>query len=135
MQSPRHSSFTISFLLYVCVYGYQGLAIATRIQFGNLAKRDPDPAPELTNAEHDVIKRPIASYFVCSDPDESTLSLADLDSTYSAPATVSVPNLRGDDLSLLERLQRKRRFKVINVGSSSTPKSEPSSDVDVRGQA
>ena len=82
-----------------------------------------------------MIKRPIASYLVFSDTDESNLSLVDLDSTCGAPAAVSVPNLTGSDLSLLERLHRKRLFKVVKVGSPSTPKSKPSSDVDVRGQA
>ncbi|CAH1437227.1 unnamed protein product [Lactuca virosa] len=106
-------------------------AIATQRQFGNLAKRDLDPAPELTIAKHDVIKRLIASDLFWFDPDESTLSLADLDNTYGAPAVVSVPNLTGSDLSLLERLHRKHRSKAVKVGSSSTPKSDPLSDVDV----
>ncbi|CAH1453475.1 unnamed protein product [Lactuca virosa] len=105
------------------------------MQFGDLANRDPDPAPELVVAEHDVIKRLIAYYLIWSNPDESTICLANLDNTYGAPIAVLVPNLRGDDLSLLERLHRKRRSIGVKVGSSSNPKSDPSFDADARGES
>ncbi|CAH1450798.1 unnamed protein product [Lactuca virosa] len=53
--------------------------ITTPMHFGDLANQDTDPAPELTIAEHDVVKRIISNYLVWSSHDESTLSLSELD--------------------------------------------------------
>lgn len=67
-------------------------AIATRMHFGDLANRHPDPAPELTVTEHDVNKRLIINYLVWSGPNELSLGFIDLDSTYGDHVVVSVPN-------------------------------------------
>lgn len=83
------------------------------MQFGNLANRDSDPVLELLDVEHNVVKRLIANFLVCSDPEESTLSLANLGSTYGVPVGVSVPILRGSNPNLLESLHRKRWSKFV----------------------
>lgn len=109
--------------------------VAMGMQFGNLVNCDSEPAPKLTITEHGLVKRLITNYIVWSNPDESTLSLANLNNTYGAPGAVSVPTLRGNNPSLLERLHRKRQSKVAKGSSSSTPKADFSSNVDVAGES
>ncbi|CAI9301178.1 unnamed protein product [Lactuca saligna] len=72
---------------------------------------------------------------IAGHPGESIIGLANLGSNYGSSVATTVPTLRGDNLTLLERLRWKHRSKTVKRGSSSATKSDSPYDVDVMGES